>query len=116
MPLEITNKKRSISVVRIEGTGTNTIYLANLASDASETVTAAEIKRLMWSTNGVITIVRNSQNIATLHSAGEMRFDEYGHSVANNSTSSIVVTVTTGGTLYIEVSKQAGYSPALSGM
>ena len=83
--------------------------------NANETVTAANIKRINWSTNGNIQIVRNSVPIASLHGTGEMRLDEYGYSIANNSASSIVITVNTGGTVVLEVSKETTYATALTG-
>lgn len=116
MPIEITNKKRSVSVIRVEGVSANTVYLANLAASADETVTAASIKRINWSTGGTVNITRNSNSIATLYGSGEVRFDEWGHSIANNSTSPIVITITTGGCVFVEVTKEATYSPALTGM
>jgi hypothetical protein len=39
-----------------------------------------------------------------------MRFDEFGHSIANNNNQSIVVTIATGGSLIMELSKQATFS------
>ena len=115
MPFELINSIRSPSIIRIEGTGTTTVALANLSVNANETVTAANIKRINWSTNGNIQIVRNSVPIASLHGTGEMRLDEYGYSIANNSTSSIVITVNTGGTVVLEVSKETTYATALTG-
>jgi hypothetical protein len=116
MPFEITNSLRSSSIIRVEGTGTTTVSLANLSYDANETVSSANIKRLNWSTNGNIQIVRNTVPIATLYGTGEMRADEFAHSIANNNTSSIVITVTSGGTLLMEVSKQADYATPLTGI
>jgi hypothetical protein len=115
MPFELINSIRSPSIIRIEGTGTTTVALANLSVNANETVTAANIKRINWSTNGNIQIVRNSVPIASLHGTGEMRLDEYGYSIANNSTSSIVITVNTGGTVVLEVSKETTYANSLIG-
>jgi hypothetical protein len=115
MPFELINSIRSPSIIRIEGTGTTTVALANLSVNANETVTSANIKRINWSTNGNIQIVRNSVPIASLHGTGEMRLDEYGYSIANNSTSSIVITVNTGGTVVLEVSKETTYATALTG-
>ena len=115
MPFEITNTLRSSSIIRVEGTGTTTVALANLSVNANETVSAANIKRINWSTNGNIQIVRNSVPIASLHGTGEMRLDEYGYSIANNSTSSIVITVNTGGTVVLEVSKETTYANSLIG-
>ena len=111
MPLEITNSLRGASIVRATGPGAYTIALTDLRKDpTTETVTHADIRRMMWSTNGNISIVRNSVEIATVHNAGEMRFDDYSHSVSNNSTQSIVVTIATGGTIVMELSKQATYN------
>lgn len=115
MPFELINSIRSSSIIRIEGTGTTTVALANLSVNANETVTSANIKRINWSTNGSVQIVRNSVPIASLHGTGEMRLDEYGYSIANNSTSSIVITVNTGGTVVLEVSKETTYATALTG-
>ena len=39
-----------------------------------------------------------------------MRFDDFGYSLANNSNQSIVITVITGGSLVMEVSKTATYN------
>ena len=116
MPFEIINSLRSASIIRIEGTGTTTVSLANLSSDVNETVTSASIRRLYWSTNGNIQIVRNSVPILSLHNTGEMRLDDFGYTLANNNTQSISITVNTGGSLILEVSKQATYQNALTGM
>ena len=111
MPLEITNSLRGASIIRATGPGAYTITLNDLRKNpTTETVTSADIRRMMWSTNGNISIVRNSVEIATVHNAGEMRFDEFGHSVANNNTQSIVITIVTGGTIVMEVSKDATYN------
>jgi hypothetical protein len=115
MPFELINSIRSPSIIRIEGTGTTTVALANLSVNANETVTSANIKKINWSTNGSIQIVRNSVPIASLHGTGEMRLDEYGYSIANNSASSIVITVNTGGTVVLEVSKETTYANSLIG-
>lgn len=115
MAYEITNSLRSPTIIRVVD-GTATISLANLAFNANETVTSASIKRAMWSTNGTITIVRNAQPILTLHSSGDMRFSDSGHSIANNKTSNIVVTVTSSGTVVLEVTKETEYSTPLVGI
>jgi len=111
MALEITNSLRGPSVVRCVEPGTYTISLANLAKNSViETVTSADIKRATWSTNGAISVVRNSNTLLSLQNSGEMRFDEFGHSIANNNGQSIVVTITAGCTLVMELSKQATFS------
>ena len=110
---EITNSLRGTSVVRVADPGTVTIALNDLrANPTTETVSAVNIKRVLWSTNGAIQIARNSQPILQLHNAGEMRFDESGYSIANNNTQSIVITVQSGGCLVMELSKTATYNVA----
>jgi hypothetical protein len=116
MPFEITNTQRSASIIRVVDAGTTTVSLANLAFDANETVSAANIRRLTWSTNGNIQIIRNSVPVLMLHNSGTMMIDELNHSVANNSGSSIVITINTGGSMVMEVTKVATYATALTGM
>lgn len=116
MAQEIINSLRSSSIIRVVDPGTYTINIANLSASDSETVESASIKRIMWSTNGSISITRNSVPLLSLHYSGDMRFSDYGYSIANNSSSDIVITITTGGSAVVEVTKQATYNPALEGM
>jgi hypothetical protein len=116
MAYEITNTSRGPSIIRVVDPGTVTVNIANLAIDANESVSGASIKRVMWSTNGAITIARNAVNMLQLHGQGDMVFPEIGHSVANTSTGTIVITIATGGTAVIEVSKTATYTTALTGI
>lgn len=116
MPVDITNSLRSASIIRVEGTGTQYANLSSLAVNDNEVVSSASIKRMNWTTNGSITVARNSATIATLHGTGEIRCDEWGHSIASNSTSNLVITIASGGTLFLEVSKTASYTNALVGM
>jgi len=116
MPFEITNTQRSASIIRVADVGTTTVFLANLAVDANETVSSANIRRLTWSTNGNIQIIRNSVPVLMLHNSGTMMLDELNHSVANNNTSNIVITINTGGSIVMEVTKSATYATALTGM
>jgi hypothetical protein len=111
MPIEINNTLRGTSVIRVEGIGTYPINLTDLRANATtETVSAFDIKRLYWSTNGNIMIVRNGNNIVTLHNTGEMRVDDLGYVFSNNRTSGANVIVTTGGTLIMELGKEATYN------
>jgi hypothetical protein len=116
MPFEITNTQRSASIIRVADVGTTTVSLANLAFDANEAVSSANIRRLTWSTNGNIQIIRNSVPVLMLHNSGTMMLDELNHSVANNNGSSIVITINTGGSMVMEVTKTATYANTLVGM
>lgn len=116
MAYEITKKLRGSTIIRVVGVDTVTVALANLASDANETVTSASIKRVNWSTNGSVTVARSSNNILSLYGSGEMRFDDYGHSIANSKTDTIVVTIASGGTCVLEVSKDTTYANSLIGI
>ena len=81
MPFEITNSLRGQSVIRAVDAGTYTITLNDLRANATiETVTAADIKRVMWSTNGSITITRNGIPQLALHTGGVMDFADFAHS------------------------------------
>ena len=118
MSYEVNNSLRSASIIRAEGVGTYTITLANLSSNtALETVSAAAIKRMNWSSNttGSITVARGAtpNTVYSLYGNGELRLDEFGHSSANGSTGNIVVTIASAGTLTMEVSKTATYSTNL---
>ena len=86
MAFEITNTNRSSSIIRVNDAGTTTVFLANLSSGANETITAANIRKVAWSTNGSIQIVRNSVPILQLHNTGTIQFDELNHVIANNNT------------------------------
>jgi len=118
MGYELKNTQRSSSILRCVDTGTYTINLQDLAANTGgigETINSSAIKRVTWSTNGNILITRNAVPLLALHNAGEMRFDEYGHSIANNSTSNLAITITTGGSLVMEITKDTSYNVALTG-
>lgn len=119
MSYEIINARRGTSIIRAEAPGTYTITLDNLSTNTSiETVTDASIKRLTWSSNGYITIGRGATPnvMISLYNSGEMRFDDFSYSMANGSTGNIVVTIATGGSVVLEVSKVATYSTNLDSL
>ena len=118
MGYELKNTQRSSSILRCVDPGTYTINLQDFAANSTnigETVNSASIKRINWSTNGSISIARANVPMLALHSAGEMRLDEYGHSIANNSTGNLAITITTGGSLVMEITKDTSYNVALTG-
>ncbi len=114
MAFEYTNTLRSSSIARIIDTGT-TIALANLSTSANETVTAASIRKVTWSTNGSIQITRNSVPVLTLHNSGTIIFDDLNTTIANNSTQPITVVINTGGFVVLELTKEATYTTAPGG-
>jgi hypothetical protein len=116
MSYEVNNTLRGTSIIRVVDPGTYTITLANLSSNTQlETVSAANIKRIQWSSNGYINIGRGATPtpMLALSQSGEMYFDTLGYSLANTNTGNVVVTVVTGGTVVMEVSKIATYSTNL---
>jgi hypothetical protein len=111
MSYEVIKGLRTSSTIRAEGAGTYTITLADMsANSALETVSAASIKRMNWSTNGSITIARNSTTLLTLFDTGEMRLDDFGTSLGNTAAANVVVTIASGGSIIMDVSKVATYS------
>ena len=113
MAYEITNRLHSSSILRVTGSGTTTLDLANLEATAAETVTDASIKKILWTTGGNIAIKRGGVDVITLYNSGEMHLDELGYSIANNSTSNVSVVVTTNGSAVIEIAKLATYNPVI---
>ena len=91
--------------------GSATITLNDLRANTTiETVTSADIRRVTWSTNGSITISRNGFPVLALHNAGDMHFDEFAASISSNSTSSLLITINTGGSFLMEIAKVATYN------
>jgi hypothetical protein len=116
MSYEIINSRKGSSIVRCEGAATFTIELNNFSTNtAIETVNSASIKRINWSTGGTVTVARGAtpNTMLTLYGTGEMRLDDYGYALANGSTGNVVVTIATGGSCVLEVSKTATYSTDL---
>jgi hypothetical protein len=114
MAFEYINTLRSASIARVIDTGT-TIALANLSTGANETVTAASIRKVAWSTSGYISITRNGAPILNLHNSGSIQFDDLNTTLANNSTQPIVVAINTGGFVVLELTKEATYANSLIG-
>lgn len=114
MSYEVVKSLRGSTIIRAEGAGTYTITLADMSTNTSiETVTSASLKRLNWTTNGSITIARNSTTLLTLYGNGDMRLDEYGAALGNTATGNVVVTIASGGSIVMDVSKVATYSQDL---
>jgi hypothetical protein len=111
MPIAINNTVRNTSIIRVVDPGTYYVNVSDLSANSSlETVNSFDIKRVYWSTNGNINLVRNGNIIFSVHNAGEFRLDDLGYTFANNNTQNAVITIVTGGTLIMELSKEAVYS------
>ena len=111
MAFQITNTNRGTSIITGCDAGAVTVALTDLSTNTQiENVTSADIRRITWSTSGSITIARDSFPILSLHTSGEMRFDEFSTAMRSNNQSSMVITITTGGSFVMEVAKQASYN------
>jgi hypothetical protein len=122
MPFEIINAVRAKSTIRIVGGAANTqINLSALSASSDETVTSAAIAQVSTSTNGIFRIYRGNSAAGTLilelPTVSNLVLYEYDITFANNSTANVFVEHTgTAGTLIMQLSKTATYSPALTGM
>ena len=111
MAYEIINTTRGSSIVRVVDVSTANLALTQFrASPNTETVSALSIRKLNWSTNGSIEITRDGAQLFKFSGSGEMRLDDYGHSVANTASGNLAVQIFTGGCIVIEVSKTATYN------
>jgi hypothetical protein len=124
MPLtkDITNSLRGKSVIHLTGSGTTTIYLANLASNANETVSNVSVATVITSSNnGAWTIKRGSDTSGTggytifeLTGENYLPLTQSDISVSTNSSSNLVFTNSgTQGTLIMTVTKAASYATPL---
>ena len=108
MPFEIKNKRYSDTTISFVGAGIYTIPLANLGVDITETISSADIKTLIWSTNDSIIIKRSYVDVGQLFGSGNLKLDEIPHSIANNKTGNIQVTINGPGSLIMQLSKVVG--------
>lgn len=125
MPLtkDITNSLRSKSVIHLTGSGTTTVYLANLAINANETITNASIATIITSSNNGAWVVKRGAD--TAGAGGYTVFELTGEnylpltqsdiSVSTNSSSNLVFTNSgTQGTLIMTLTKVASYTTPLA--
>lgn len=118
MPYEIVNSLRSKSFVRVIGNTATTITLSNLAKDSTEIVSSASITHVSGVTDGIWRVYRGDNTsgvlILELPTFSHFQLQEFDTSIANNSTSNVHITNSgTVGTLILQFSKTATYSPAL---
>ena len=115
MSYEVTNTTRGSSIIRCVDPGVYTIELTGLRGNpTNEVVSAAVIKKVAWSTNGSIQISRCLASVNTalisLHGQGTIELSDLGHSVANTSTGNVAITIATGGTIFLELSKVSTFN------
>ena len=125
MPHEIVKGPKSRVMIRVNGaTSGLVINLANVASNTTvsltgavseEIVTSATITRVFWSTanTGYWKISRGATSVLELGGSGFWNLVEAGMSVANTSTGNVGIDLvgTTNGSLVLELTKDATYSP-----
>lgn len=110
MSLEIINKIKSCSFIRAVDPGSYVIALSELRANANiETILAAAINDLAWSTPGYITVARNGVTVLNLTGSGAWTNENVvlRNAGANNKSSNIQITIVTGGTILLSVSKEA---------
>lgn len=126
MAYEIVKGPKSRVMVRVNGATTGlVINLADIAANTTvsltgavseETVTSATVARAFWSTanSGYWKISRGSTSVLELGGSGFWNLVEAGMSVANTSTGTIAIDLvgTSNGSLVLELTKDATYSPA----
>jgi len=111
MAYEIINTTRGSSIIRVVDVSSANLALTQFrGSPNTETIGTLTIRKLNWSTNGSIEITRDGAQLFKLSGSGEMRLDDYGHSVANTASGNLAVQIITGGCIVMEVSKTATYN------
>lgn len=121
MAYEIINSVRAKSTIRVTGNTNTLITLSNLAAIPSETVSEAAIAQASGVTDGVWRVYRgndaNGELILELPTFAHFVFYEFDITLASNSSSNVFITNSgTVGTLILQLSKTATYSPPLSGL
>jgi len=118
---ETTNRVRGPSTIRFSGVGTANINVQNTFATQGvdkEKVTGFAIQKCAWSTNGSVMIRSSGQDVLELHSTGQIDFAEDFSPIANTGSAVVgsqffQVTIATGGTVMLQVSKEATYNPSL---
>mgnify|MGYP003344623017 CR=1 FL=1 len=128
MSYEITNASRGRVTLRVVGTGAATIELSDLAANTvrsqntsavvEEIVTSATITQAHWAANtgsAYWSVKRNTTEVLQLPGTGAIPFNTFGMTVSNTPTSNIIVELVNGGsgTIMLEITKDATYSPAI---
>ena len=118
---ETTNRVRGPSTIRFSGVGTANINVQNTFATQGvdkEKITGFAIQKCAWSTNGSVMIRSSGQDVVELHSTGQINFAEDFAPIQNTGPAIVgsqffEVTIATGGTVMLQVSKEATYNPSL---
>jgi hypothetical protein len=123
MPYNIVNSKRSKSIITVTGNTATLINLSSLstepsASPAIETISTASIGAVISSSDGFWRIYRGNDATGTLvlelKDSNYLPLTQSDISLANGANLNIYVTNSgTGGTLILQVSKEATFSTDL---
>jgi hypothetical protein len=123
MPYNIVNSKRSKSIITVTGNTATLINLSSLtkepsASPATETISTASIGAVISSSDGFWRIYRGNDATGTLvlelKDSNYLPLTQSDISLANGANLNIYVTNSgTGGTLIMQVSKEATFSTDL---
>jgi len=128
MSYEIINASRGRVTLRVVGTGTVSIELRDLVANTvrsqdtsisvEEIVNRAVITQAHWAANvgtAYWSVKRDTVEVLQLPGTGQIPFNSFGMTVANTAASNIVIQLVNGGsgTLMLELTKDAIYSPAI---
>lgn len=105
----------TLAIVKISGTAPETISLATDLLSPTQIVSGTPkvgIGYLSWTTGGNIKISRNSVDVYDLYTnTGEFDLSGNGGMLDTiNGTSDLVVTITTGGVIFLTLRKIEGYA------
>ena len=107
----IVNQPNGKLVISRNGTGSDTITLANgdvAGTAAGANTTGYIITKILWSGNGVVTVARGANTIYTLQGSGAWDFSSMGFVDNRFSGASLVVTTQAGGSAIVEAKKLPG--------
>lgn len=122
MPLEIVNKLRSRSVIRLTGNTATLINLTSLSVNTqTEIVESASINHVICTGDGTWKVYRGNDatgnTILELRGESDWPLSQYDIVISSNATSNIYITNSgTVGTLILGMTKQARYPTPLTGI
>jgi hypothetical protein len=111
LPNIVNQHQKAVVSIVATAAGANTIALANLKTDATQTVSSAPIMGVIWS--GTWTISRPATNglantILALSGTGDIAFNrDYAFNYSVNSTGTITATAGGAGSIIFELRKES---------